>query len=155
MSVPQAEHEPLAQLPDVAYPSILLAEEPFPIMGFPAPLRDTEIIETMSPKLNSRCSGVCPPVTLRPQGKTPYSTALPASPSLHTLTPHRASATNPSALCSPSQPLFCCMLTLIQRLKWQDPSNPGLFTDMPACFCYTPCYWRCFIRPKYSWELNT
>lgn len=87
----------------------------------------------MSPKLNSRCSGVCPPVTLRPQGKTPYSTALPASPSLHTFTPHRASAMNPSALCFPSQPLFCCMLTPIQLLKWLDPSNPGFFAGMPAC----------------------
>lgn len=84
LSVPQAQQEPLTQLPDVAYPSVLLAEEPVSIVGFPAPLRDTEIIETMSLKLNSRCSGVCPPVTLRPQGKTPYSTALPASSSLHT-----------------------------------------------------------------------
>lgn len=127
---------------NVAYPSILPAEESVCIVGFPTPLRGPEIAENISLQLSSTCSGFCTPWTLRPHGKTPCSIALPASPFPTTSSPHRASAMSPSVPRSPFQPLFCCMSTPTQLLKWLIPSNPGLFADPPACLCCTPCNWR-------------
>lgn len=57
LSVPKAQYEPSTQLSDVAYLSILPAEESVSVVGFPAPLQGPEIAENFSLKLSSRCSG--------------------------------------------------------------------------------------------------
>lgn len=69
------------------------------------------------PKLKSRCSGFCPVLILGPQRRRshipPFSQCFL---SIHASISPRASVS--PAFVLPSQPLFCCMFSLTQLLRY-------------------------------------
>lgn len=141
LSGPQAQHEPWTQHTGL---STLLAKEPVFILGTTSvphsvSLWGTRITEKISLKPNSRGCVVnfALPWFWDHKKMAPYCTTQPA---FHCPThicppnPRTAFLMNLSILCplfSP-QPLFGCMVALIQLLRWLNPPPAGLAADLPA-----------------------
>lgn len=99
-----------------------------------------EIMENISLKLNSRCSGCCPPLTEAAKGRPHVPQLCQHLPSLHTSpTPAYSRCGEPKCpLLHPSLVLLHVNIGSAPKVAKSTRSKPICW---PACLCCPQCYW--------------